>query len=235
MSRIHLMRSIPEDERPRERLLRLGPSALSTPELVAVLLRTGTGSRDVLALAAYLLERAGGVAGLAGMPLAEVLTLDGIGPAKAAALEAALELGRRAAEAELAEGSVLDRPENAGKYLVARLRGRPTEVFGYLALNGRHRLLQVRELSAGTRRHAPVDAAELFRRALLDGASGVLLFHNHPSGSPEASADDRLLTRRLAAAGATLGVPVLDHLIVAGARWVSLRSDEPGLFTAGDP
>ncbi len=235
MSRVQLMRSIARDERPRERLLRLGPSTLSTPELVAVLLRTGSANRDVLALAAVLLETAGGVAGLAGMPLAEILALEGVGPAKAATLGAALELGRRAAESELSEGSVLNRPESAGKYLVARLRGRPTEVFGYLALNGRHRLLQVRELSAGTRRYAPVDAAELFRRALLDGASGVLLFHNHPSGSPEPSADDRLLTRRLAAAGATLGVPVLDHLIVAGARWVSLRSDEPGLFTAGDP
>ncbi len=235
MFRDHLLRSIPEEERPRERLLRLGPSALSTPELVAVLLGTGTGRRDVLALAAHVLEKAGGAGGMAAMPLPALLALDGIGPAKASTLAAALELGRRAAEARLSEGSVLDRPEHAGRYLVARLRGRPTEVFGYLALNGRHRLLQVRELSMGTRRHAPVDAAELFRQALLDGASGVLLFHNHPSGAPEASADDRLLTRRLAAAGTTVGVAVLDHVIVAGDRWISLRSHEPVLFVGDSP
>lgn len=231
MNENNVIRAIPEAERPRERLLRLGPGALSTPELVAVLLRTGTGKRDVLALAARLLETAGGIAGLAGLPLPAILALDGIGPAKAATLGAALELGRRAAEAEVSEGSILDRPENAGRYLVARLRGRPTEIFGYLALNGRHRLLQVRELAAGTRRHAPVDAAELFRQALLDGASGVLLFHNHPSGTLEPSADDRLLTRRLATVGSALGVPVLDHLIVAGGRWTSLRSGEPELFS----
>jgi len=224
------IRSLPASDRPRERLLRFGAGALSGPELLAILLRTGGRSRDVLATATGILAECGGMGGLARLAVEEILALPGIGPAKAATVAAALELGRRAAGAALETSVALDRPEAVGRYLVARLRGRPTEVFGYVALDGRHRLLRIRELASGTRRHAPVDAAELFRRALLDGASGVILFHNHPSGVLEPSVDDRLLTRRLAGAGSALGLPVLDHLIVAGPAWLSLRSESPGLF-----
>lgn len=233
MSHENFLRSLPESERPRERLFRLGAAALSTAELLAVLLRTGGAGRDVLTLSADLLAEVGGPGGLGALGVEELCRRPGLGPAKAASLAAAVELGRRAAESDMMSTSLLDRPEAAGRYLVARLRGRPTEVFGYLALNGRHRLLQVRELSVGTKRQAPVDAAELFRRALVDGASGVLLFHNHPSGTLEASADDRRLTRRLVAAGSTVGVPVLDHLVIADARWLSLRTGAPELFADG--
>ncbi len=233
MEPVQTIRMLPEADRPRERLHRLGSAALSGPELLAILLRTGGRRGDALAVAAGVLAASNGVGGLARLTIEELLTLEGIGPAKAATIAAALELGRRAAGAILEEGERLDRPEAVGAYLVARLRGRSTEVFGYLALDGRHRLLRVRELASGTRRHAPVDAAELFRRALLDGASGVLLFHNHPSGVLEPSPDDRLLTRRLAGAGSALGLPVLDHLIVAGPSWISLRTESPDLFTPG--
>ena len=223
---------LPRRERPRERLFGEGPGALSGVELLAVLLGTGTGGTGVLELASALLARTGGLGGLVRMDPRELTELPGIGPAKAATLAAAFELGRRAAEAELPDRTPLDRPEVVGPFLATRLRGRETEVFGCIALDGRHRLLTVRELTAGTRRHAPVDPAELFRQALLDGASSVLVFHNHPSGVTEPSADDLALTRRLAGAGAAIGVPVLDHLIVAGPAWVSLRVREPGLFAA---
>jgi len=235
MNRRQTIHDLPAEERPRERLLRLGAAALSGTELLAILLRTGGGGRDVLEASAALLAGCGGLAGLAGLGVEELLALPGIGPAKAAALAASLELGRRTAEASVGTAPVLDRPEAVAACLVSRLRGRPTEAFGYLALDGRHRLLRIRELSSGTRRHAPVDAAELFRRALLDGASGLLLFHNHPSGVLEPSADDRLLTRRLVEAGSAIGLPVLDHLIVAGPAWISLRAEQPDLFVPRAP
>jgi proteasome lid subunit RPN8/RPN11 len=122
----------------------------------------------------------------------------GVGPAKATALTAALELGRRLAREEMAAAPSLDRPEAAGAYLVASLRGHRQEVFGVLSLDVRHRFIAEHQLSIGTRRQAPVEPSELFRRALMDDAASVILFHNHPSGHAEPSLEDLDLTRRLA-------------------------------------
>ncbi len=218
------------EERPRERLLEAGPEVLSDAELLAVLLRTGRRGSSAVTVARAVLHRARGVAGLARMDPAELVAVPGVGPAKAATVLAALELGRRAARRELERGQALTRPEAAGRYLVRRLAGLRQEVFGFLALDGRHRVLEEREVTVGTRTQAPVDPAELFRRALLAGAAALLVFHNHPSGVVEPSADDLELTRRLVAAGRALGVPVVDHLVVAPPRWLSLRAERPELF-----
>lgn len=218
-------------QRPRERLLEFGPRVLSDAELIAVLLRTGRPGHGVVVTAQELLAEAGGVAGVSRMCVAALVRRPGIGPAKAATLLAALELGSRLAGAELRRGERLDRPEGAAAYLACRLKSERREVFGMLSLDARHRLLGSHRLTAGTRTQAPVDTAEVFRRALLDDAAGLVLFHNHPSGDLDPSRDDLALTRRLVRAGNTMGVTVLDHLIVAGSRWLSLRSIRPGLFT----
>jgi DNA repair protein RadC len=224
------IREMEASQRPRERLLEYGPKSLSDAELIAVLIRTGTRGRGALAEAHSLLNEWGGLAGVAKLEVAELVARPGIGPAKAATLVAAAELGLRLAKAELRCAERLDQPQLAGEFLVRRLRPEGREVFGFLSLDGRHRYLALHELTLGTRTQAPVDGAELFRIALLDRAVGVVLFHNHPSGDLEPSRDDLELTRRLVRGGEVVGVAVHDHLIVADARWLSLRSVRADLF-----
>ncbi len=224
------IRDLEPSQRPRERLIENGPRVLSDAELLAVLLRTGRRGEGVIGMAHEVLEAGGGLAGLARMEPTALARRPGWGPAKAATVLAAVELARRLAAAEVRRAERLDRAEAAGPFVVAHLRDRRREVFGFMTLDGRHGLLRVHELAWGTRRSAPVDAGELFRLALLDGAAGLLLFHNHPSGVLDPSSDDIELTRRLVRAGDVIGVDVLDHLIVAGARWLSLRTVRPAVF-----
>jgi len=224
------IREMDDHQRPRERLLEHGPSALADAELIAILLRTGGAKRGAVDEAHVLLADVGGIAEMARLDARELLRRPGLGPAKAASLLAALELGRRLSTAELRAVERLDRPASAGAFLVGNLAGARHEVFGVVCLDGRHRCLAVRRLTVGTRTHAPVDPADVFRTALLDHAAGVIAFHNHPSGDLDPSSDDVELTRRLASAGHLLGVSLLDHVIVGGARWLSLRSVRPEVF-----
>lgn len=225
------IRDMEPSQRPRERLFELGARALSDAELLAVLMRTGVAGLGAVGVAHALLANAGGLAGVARLDRRELAGLPGLGPAKAAALLAAFELGHRLAMAELQTAERLDQPQVAGEYLVRRLRDRLHEVFGFLSLDDRHRYLDIHELTVGTRNQAPVDAGDLFRRAVLDRASGVILFHNHPSGDLTPSRDDTELTRRLVRGGRVVGVEVLDHIMVAGPRWLSLRSARTDLFS----
>ena len=225
------IRDMEPSQRPRERLLEYGPRSLSDAELLAILTRTGRRGCGAVAEAHALLADAGGLAGVARLDLNELVARPGLGPAKAASVLAAIELGQRLAKAEVRTAERLDQPQIAGEFLVRRLQRESREVFGFISLDGRHRFLAIHDLTLGTRTQAPVDGAELFRLALLDRASGVLLFHNHPSGDLEPSRDDLDLTRRLALGGQFVGVSVHDHLIVAGGRWISLRSAHAELFS----
>jgi len=226
------IRDMESSQRPRERLLTDGESSLSDAELVALLLRTGRRGRSAVAEAHDLLSAVGGLAGLARLSPPELMRRPGFGPAKAATLTAALELGRRLAQSEIEGRDPVADPDHAGRYLVRRLAGRRDEVFGALSVDARHGVLRAHELTRGTRNQAPADPAELFRRCLLDDAAGVIVFHNHPSGALEPSLDDIELTRRLVQAGRVLNVLVHDHLIIAGSRWLSLRRVRPDLFTS---
>lgn len=227
---VQFIRELEPSSRPRERLLEYGPGVLSDAELIAVLMRTGRRGRGAVVEANALLVTSGGLSELARWSTAELLAVAGIGPAKAATLLASLELGHRIARARLRESEVLGDPTVVGEYLLHRLQVECREVFGFLTVDGRHRLIRSHEHSLGTRTQAPVDPAALFRRALGDGAAGVLLYHNHPSGQLEPSRDDLDLTRRLVRAGEVVGVAVWDHVIVGGGRWLSLRRARPGLF-----
>jgi DNA repair protein RadC len=227
---VHTIREMEASERPRERLLASGAAVLSNAELIAVLLRTGRRGHGVVDEAHRLLREAGGLTKVARMDRRDLTRRAGIGPSKAATLMAALELGSRLARDQLQESQRLHDPATAGEFLVLQLARERGEVFGFLSLDPRHRLIRCNELTRGTRNQAPVDPAELFRTALLDDASGVLVFHNHPSGDLQPSSDDLGLTRRLVEGGKVLGVPVYDHLIVAGCRWLSLRHSDSRLF-----
>jgi len=210
-------------DRPRERLEREGPAALADAELVALVLRTGDRSRDAWSLARSLLARSGGLLGLDSLPGPAMESLAGLGPAKAASLRAALELGRRLDARPLARGRPLRGPLDVQRHFSSRLRGLRRECFHVLLLDGRHRLLSVDPVSVGTLTASLVHPREVFREAIRCAAAAILLVHNHPSGDPTPSTEDRAVTRRLSTSGELLGIRVVDHVIVAEDGYFSFR------------
>ena len=212
------------DQRPRERLLAGHGETLADADLLALLWGTGRQGQSAVELAQTLLGRTGGLAGLLGLGLQDWLDQPGLGPAKAGQLWAAIELARRSQRS--AERPRITSPRAAGDYLIPRAQGWTEERFGLLALNAKGELLAERILSQGTATATLISPREFFREALRYGATTALAFHNHPSGDPSPSREDIQLTRRLQAAGESLGVPLADHLILGCDRWHSFRAAE---------
>ncbi len=208
---------------PRERLARDGPAVLSDAELVALVLRTGGRDADALAVAASLLGRRGGLQGISRAAAAELRAEPGVGPAKSASLLAALEIGRRLASRRLPQGAAVRSPADVHHHFHPVLRDIPHERFLVVLLDGRHRVMGEVVVSQGTLTASLVHPREVFRPALREAAAAVILVHNHPSGDPAPSREDREITQRLARAGEILGVRVLDHVIVAEQGFCSLR------------
>jgi len=214
-------------DRPRERLLSRGPRALADEELLAVLLRTGRAGCDVLELSRRILRRFPG-GSLAGVPAPELSAQEGIGPVRAASIAAALELARRWGWRR-EERALLDRPESVWREL-SSLRGLRKEHFVALFLDACNRLIQQEVVSVGTLTATLVHPREVFSSAVSCAAAGIIVAHNHPSGDPEPSREDRETTRRLSEAGKILGIPLLDHVVVGECRYFSFR--ERGLMDA---
>lgn len=217
------IRDWPEGERPREKLLDRGTSALSDAELLAVLLGSGTAGADALTLGRRLLTEAGGLHALLGDP-GTTTRVGGIGPAKRARLIAALELARRSLNEQLAARTSLHNPRDSGEFLRAKLRHLPYEVFACLYLDNRHRVLAYEELFRGTVDGASVHPREVVRACLKHNASAVILAHNHPSGVAEPSGADRAITRSLREALQLIEVRVLDHLVIGADEPVSMAA-----------
>lgn len=210
------------EAKPRERLNDQGPASLSDAEVLALILGTG-GADGVLALASRVLSDRGGPGGLARTRAAELAGIRGIGPAKAAVIVAALELGRRAARDLGSERVQIRGPQDALGLLEPRLAHLETETSIALLLDRKHRVLAETTIGIGGIAHAPLDAREVFAAALRHpGVAAVLVAHNHPSGDPAPSPDDLAVTRRLARAGDLLGLELLDHVIVAARGFASL-------------
>jgi DNA repair protein RadC len=216
----------PPADRPRERLAALGPAALSDAELLALVLRTGTVREGVLELAARLLTRAGGIGALSRLGASELAGHPGVGPATAAEIVAALELGRRAARDLGAARLQILNPADAAALLAPRLAHLEREESIVLLLDRRHRVLREAVVGVGGVAHAPMEPREVLAAALREpGAAAILVAHNHPSGDPAPSADDRAVTRRLAKAAELVGLELVDHVIVAARGWRSLREE----------
>lgn len=222
------IRTWPENLRPREKLLELGPGALSDAELLAIFLRTGHRGASALALAQRLLVDFHDLFGLLHADRQAACRQTGLGPAKWAVLQAAAELTRRSLQSELRRGPVLDSPGAVRDFLRLWLRGRPAETFVALFLDNQNRLLSADELFHGSLSQTAVYPREIVRRAIELNAGAVIFAHNHPSGLAEPSHADRLLTEALQGALAHLEIRVLDHLIVAGNRTMSFA--ERGLL-----
>ncbi|PPE68559.1 DNA repair protein RadC [Caldimonas thermodepolymerans] len=223
-----LLKDLPQDARPREKLLSLGPGALADAELLALLLRTGVRGMSVLQLAEHLLERFGGIAGLLHAEAGALDGVKGLGPAKRAELVAVLELARRALAQELKARPAFASPDQVKDYLRLQLGARDHEVFAVLFLDAQNRLLALEELFRGTLTQTSVYPREVVKRALAHNAAAVILAHNHPSGVAEPSRADEYLTRTLKQALGLVDVQVLDHIVVGRDQAVSFA--ERGLL-----
>jgi DNA repair protein RadC len=208
----------PEQQRPRERLLKEGVGALSDPELLALLLRVGVRGRSAVELGRDLLQRFGSIHALFAANLTQFSSVPGVGPAKFVQLQAVMELARRAMSEQMAVGDLLNAPDLVRRYLRSLLGRQQHESFSVLFLDVKNRLLACEEMFRGTLTHTSVYPREVVKVALARNAASIILAHNHPSGSPEPSEADLLLTRALVQALALVDVRVLDHFVVAGAQ-----------------
>ncbi|MGD2046069.1 MAG: DNA repair protein RadC [Gemmatimonadota bacterium] len=216
------------DERPRERLRAVGARNLALRELFALIVGSGTARSPALVVADRLTEVAeGSLPRLAGMDVALLERVPGVGRATASRLLAALELGRRAAASDGDLGGRIRGPGDVFARVGPRLRDLRQEEFHALMLNSRHRVVREVLVTRGTLDSSLIHPREVFRPAVAEGAAGVILVHNHPSGDPTPSAEDRAVTRQLAEAGRAVGIPVLDHVVVGRGSFVSLADVLP--------
>ena len=218
-----LIRDLPVEERPRERLKYAGEGALSTTELLAIILRTGVGGESALDLARRLISRYGGLPGLARATFAELEGEKGLGDAKTAQLKAALELGRRMLFISPEERFTVRSPTDVAQLLMAEMSHLDQEHFRVLYLDTRNRLLGSETVYVGSLNASHIRVAEVFRDAIKRNCAAIIVVHNHPSGDPTPSPEDVEVTRQLVAAGKLLDIEVLDHLIIGQQRFVSLR------------
>lgn len=218
------VRDLPVPERPRERLMREGPRALTREEILAVILGRGTSGRSVLDIARDLIVKFKTIGALADATIHELQQIEGIGKAKACQLKAALELARRTTEYEDAgRGADLSNAEVVARLVGPRVRGEKKECFYSLVADSRGRLLTWDTVSVGSLDTTLAHPREVFQEAVRAKASAIVVVHNHPSGDPSPSDDDIRLTRRLAEAGRILGIALLDHIILAHDRYYSFR------------
>ncbi len=217
-----LLKDLPQDARPREKLLARGPGALSDAELLALLLRTGLPGKNALQMGQELITTFGGVAGLLNTPAEALKKIKGLGPAKRAEIVAVLELARRALASQLQEKPMFSNPTAIREYLQLQLGGRDHEIFAVLFLDSAHRLIVLEEMFRGTLTQTSVYPREVVVRALALNAANVVLAHNHPSGVAQASRADEAITQTLKAALALVDVRVLDHFIVTATASASM-------------
>ncbi|HTH80674.1 MAG TPA: DNA repair protein RadC [Ramlibacter sp.] len=223
------LKTLPNDARPREKLLARGATALSDTELLALLLRTGTKGKGVLQMADEVLVTFGGIAGLLHTAADDLKRIKGLGgTAKRTEVAAVMELARRAAAQQLKEREVFSTPDAVKHYMQLHLAHKPHEVFAVLFLDAQHRLIAMEELFRGTLTQTSVYPREVVRRALQLEAAAVVLAHNHPSGTVQPSRADESLTQTLKSALALIDVRVLDHVIVAPGQSFSMA--ERGLL-----
>lgn len=229
MDRALTIRELPRPERPRERLKHLGSQALSSAELLAIVLGTGGRGQSALGLGQQVLANAdGSLRRLAAQPVAALTALTGVGTARAVTVHAALELGRRMAAESRDEGAPVRSPRDVYAVFASRLEDLPVEEFHVAVLDAQHRLERDVTVTRGILNSSLVHPREVFREAIAERAAAIILVHNHPSGDPTPSADDRVVTEQLVAAGRLLDIPVHDHVIVGRGRYVSFA--EAGLL-----
>jgi len=228
MANRYRIADLPPTERPRERLKHQGPAALNTDELLAVLLRTGVTGESAVQLGQRLLQTFGGLAGLQRADFHEVESQHGMGEAKAAALKAAIELGRRLAIHEPETRPAIGSPADAAALVQYEMGALEQEHLRAILLDTRNKVLEIADLYRGTVNSAQVRVAEVFTQAVRKNAAALILVHNHPSGDPTPSPDDLALTKAVREAGHLLDIEVLDHLVIGQGRYTSMKERKLG-------
>jgi DNA repair protein RadC len=223
-----MIRDLPPEERPREKLKTLGAEALTNAELLAILVRTGNSNESAVQLATRILSRGGGLKNLPCLSLEDLQENRGIGPDKAVTIKAALELGCRLATAPREASGSISNPRQAADLFMEELRYKKKEYFKILLLNTKNHVISREEISVGSLSASIVHPREIFNMPLRKSAASVILFHNHPSGDPSPSQEDLEVTRRLVDAGNILGITVRDHIIIGDGCFFSFR--EKGLL-----
>ena len=217
-----MIKDWPSEERPRERFKALGPEALRTSELLAIVLASGSGGRSALEVAELLYQRfARSLRRLSAAPLPQLMETPGIGEARALMVRAALELGRRAAEEIRSEDERVGSPRDVYRRFELRLRDLRQEEFHVLLLNTQNAIIADVMITRGILDASVVHPREVFAPALAEAAAALILVHNHPSGDPTPSPADRDVTRQLVEAGELLGIPVRDHVVIGNGRYTS--------------
>ena len=217
------MKTVAVHDRPREKLERVGVSAVGDNELLAIVLGHGAARASVLELANLVLDAAGGLHGLARATPDDLRRIPGIGRARAAQLLAAIEAGRRTLVRGRRVRAQMLCARDVAELVIPQFGTRPVEQFGVVLLDTKHRVLRVSIVSVGTLDASVVHPREVFREAIGGGAAAIVLFHNHPSGDPRPSEEDVRLTKRLLAAGQLMGIDVLDHVIISETRYYSMK------------
>jgi len=225
MEKTFTIHDLPCSERPRERMQKYGAEALSTAELMAILIGSGTHGESVLLTAQKLLSHFGNLNNLSQASIQELATIKGIGIARATTIKAAFELSRRIEDPDYCKNdTAIQSPEQAFKSVQEKLKGKKREYFYILCLDTRNHVRSKKQVSMGNLDSSIVHPREVFKEAISSLASSVIFVHNHPSGDLEPSPEDIHLTRRLVEAGQLLGIPVLDHIIVNDKSYISLKA-----------
>ena len=225
-----MVRDLPADERPREKLIAQGVDFLSNTELLAILMRTGTKRDSVLSLAQKVLTmyEGRGISGIVNMSPEELAKIKGIGLAKAATIVAAVELGRRISLKAAERHTIIHGPEDVAHYAMPRYRYEQQEHFVVMLLNTKNGVIAMPEVSSGSLTASVVHPREVFKFALRYSAAAMILLHNHPSGDPSPSREDIAVTERMVKAGKIMDIPVLDHVVLGDNRFISLKEQECG-------
>jgi DNA repair protein RadC len=221
--RTHRISDMTETDRPRERLAQRGPQALSSAELLAILLRVGVTGENAVQVGHRLLNAFGGISGLQRASFSEVCSQHGVGLAKAAQIKAAIELGNRLVLEAPEQRRAIHSPADAADLVKYEMSGFEQEHLRVILLDTRNRVLEIVEVYQGSLNSSPVRVGELFKAAVRRNAAAIIVVHNHPSGDPTPSPDDVAVTRAIVQAGKLLDIDVLDHLVIGGGQCVSLK------------
>ncbi|MEG1255160.1 DNA repair protein RadC [Clostridium sp.] len=217
------VKDLPENERPREKILRYGSEYLSNSELLALILRTGTREDNILTLCDKLLSHCGGINGLANPSIKDLKEVKGIGEAKATQILALVELSTRFNSFKSGEEYKVSSPKDAAFYMMGQMKNLKKEYFKLIMLNTKNIIISVKDISIGNLNSSIVHPREVFIEAIKLSSASVILCHNHPSGDSTPSKEDILITKRLKECGTLLGIEVLDHLIIGNENYVSLK------------
>ncbi len=220
------IKELPEEERPRERLRKFGPDALSTAELLAIILRTGTRKQSALELAKHLLKKFGNVKSLAKASLEELCEIDGIGSTKAIQIQAAFDIGKRFTRFREDEKPSIRSSRDVANLLSDEMRLYENECFKILLLNTKNQLIKVETISVGILNASLVHPREVFKAAIKANSASIIIVHNHPTGDPTPSEEDNETTKRIKEAGKLVGIELLDHIIIGEDGYFSYKDKD---------